>query len=103
CNDKNDANQAEQCARQAVSEGVAALVGGFTLYGNRIWPVIEQSNIPSIGDPVIAPQDYTSPLSFPVTPGGGLLAYSPALLAGRQCKRLALQTTPAGASSLPFY
>jgi hypothetical protein len=103
CNDKNDGNEAEKCARQAVSEGVAALVGGFTIFGNRIWPIIEQQQIPWIGDPVIAPQDYTSALSFPVTPGGGLLAFSPALLAGRTCKRIALQVTPSAASSTAFF
>src|SRR5436853_498421 len=74
-----------------------------TILGNRIWPFLDQAGIPWIGDPVIAPQDYTDKLSYPVTPGGGLLAFSTPALAGRTCKRIGLQDTPSAASSAAFF
>lgn len=99
CNDKGDGNEAEKCARQAVEAGATALVGGFTIFGNRVWPALEGPQIPWIGVPVIAAADYVSPLSFPVTPGGGLLSVAPPALAGRSCKRVGLQTTDIGLAS----
>ena len=54
CNDSADPNKAADCARQAVDEGVAALVGGFTANGDAIMPILEQAGIPWFGPPGIS-------------------------------------------------
>ena len=51
CNDSADPNKAADCARQAVDEGVAAMVGGFTANGDAIMPILEQAGIPWFGPP----------------------------------------------------
>jgi len=65
CNDKRDPNTAAACARQAVDDKVAAVVGSASQYGSSILPVLAQAKIASIGLPY-GPDDYTSPVSFPI-------------------------------------
>lgn len=49
CNDRNDPNVALGCARQAVEEDVAALVGGYTMFEAQVLPVLERAGIPWVG------------------------------------------------------
>jgi ABC-type branched-subunit amino acid transport system substrate-binding protein len=69
CNDKADPNQAAACARQAVDEGVAALVGGFTANGDAIMPVLEAAGIPWFAPPGISAAELSSEDSYPITSG----------------------------------
>jgi ABC-type branched-subunit amino acid transport system substrate-binding protein len=57
CNDKSDANQTVTCARQMVSDGVIAVVGGGPLNGQLTVPIFEAAKIPNIGvNAITAPQ-----------------------------------------------
>ena len=49
CNDQNDPNVAAQCGKQAVDEGVVALVGGLSLFDLNILPALQQAGIPWVG------------------------------------------------------
>jgi ABC-type branched-subunit amino acid transport system substrate-binding protein len=69
CNDSADPNKAADCARQAVDEGVAALVGGFTANGDAVMPILEQAGIPWFGPPGISSAELSSKDSYPLTSG----------------------------------
>lgn len=49
CNDENDPNAAVGCARRAVAERVAAIVGGYTMFEPQVVPVVERAGIPWVG------------------------------------------------------
>lgn len=69
CNEGADPNQAADCARQAVEEGVSAMVGGFTANGDTIMPILEDAGIPWIAPPVISAAELSSGYSYPIVPG----------------------------------
>jgi ABC-type branched-subunit amino acid transport system substrate-binding protein len=73
CNTREDENQAATCARDAVSEGVVAVVGSSTTKSNAVLPVLEQAGIASIPSFPITTEDYNSAVSFPIS--GGNLEY----------------------------
>ena len=70
CDDQMSANGATACGRQAVDEGVAAVVGAFTLFGDSIVPLLEAADIPYIGNVAISELESTSDISFPVMTAG---------------------------------
>jgi branched-chain amino acid transport system substrate-binding protein len=69
CNDQFQPNNAEQCAREAVSDHVLAVVGSTTVFGDNVNPILQAADIPNVGDGVVAPTDLTSPISFPLGAG----------------------------------
>jgi ABC-type branched-subunit amino acid transport system substrate-binding protein len=86
CNDFANPNQAQQCARRAVSEEVDALVGGLTLYGQNVWPILEAAKIPWISNIAVTPSDYQSPMSFPVNLTN-MAHFAMADLMGSECSK----------------
>jgi ABC-type branched-subunit amino acid transport system substrate-binding protein len=70
CNDSATATGAAQCAREAVSDHVVAVVGGQSVYGDSINPILQQAGIPNIGNSPIETSDFSSPISFPIDAGG---------------------------------
>lgn len=50
CDDQNNPNTATQCARQAIQEKVAAIVGGLSGSDLKILPYLQQAHIPWVGD-----------------------------------------------------
>jgi Periplasmic binding protein len=68
CNTKLDPNVSVQCARQAASENVAAVVGSLVFFP-QVYPLLEQAGIPFIGGLGITPEELEAKISFPV--GGG--------------------------------
>ena len=67
CDDHDNPSGAEQCARQAVSDGVVAVVGwGSISGGSRILPVLSKANIPWIGEEQFSNAENTSPDSYPI-------------------------------------
>ncbi|MDI3386466.1 ABC transporter substrate-binding protein [Streptomyces sp. B-S-A8] len=90
CNDHNDSVGAANCARRAVRENVAAVVGSYSQHGQAFLSPLEAAGIPYIGGYGLTEEEFVSPMSFPVN--GGVVA----LLAGngRQlaevCERVAL-------------
>lgn len=69
CNDGNDPNTAAGCARQAVDDGVAAVVGGFSTNGTAIVPILEKAGIPLLAGPSLAAEELSSKASFPLIAG----------------------------------
>jgi ABC-type branched-subunit amino acid transport system substrate-binding protein len=65
-----------QCARDAVRDKVAAVVGRTDIFAPQTTPILEKGKIPDIGlIPTGSPTDITSPISFPLH-GGNSGAYS---------------------------
>ncbi|WP_406138955.1 ABC transporter substrate-binding protein [Streptomyces sp. NBC_01089] len=90
CNDHNDPVGAGACAQRAVKEGVAAVVGSYSVYGQSFMPTLEAAGIPYIGGYGVSSEEFRSALSYPVNGGqASLLAGSGRLLA-RDCERIAL-------------
>ena len=94
CNDQNNPNDAAQCAREAIKDKVAALVGGLEDYDRLIEPLIVQAGIPWVG--LITPDDYTSSNLF-LFGGEGVDAFAAASMALAQqgCKHIAVVVTAA--------
>ncbi len=69
CNDEADPNKAADCARQAVDEGVAAMIGGFTANGDAVMPILEAAGIPWFAPPGISAAELSSEDSYPITSG----------------------------------
>jgi ABC-type branched-subunit amino acid transport system substrate-binding protein len=70
CNDQADANKSVACARQAVQEKVAAVVGQVSLFDAQTLPLLESAGIPSIGLTTPGNEvDVTSKASFPFSAG----------------------------------
>lgn len=62
CNDQNNPNLDAQCAQQAVSDHVVAVVGSFALAdGSSIAPVLQQAGIANIGPSALSTADFTNP------------------------------------------
>lgn len=70
CNSQSDPNQALACARKAVSEKVAAVVGHTDTFSTQTLPVLEASKIPAIGlEPRGNPIELRSASSYPFDGG----------------------------------
>ncbi|MFF7275013.1 ABC transporter substrate-binding protein [Streptomyces griseorubiginosus] len=69
CNEKNDPDEAEKCAQQAVADKVVAVVGSYSLAGDRYMPILQKAGIPYIGGTGVSAAEFSNPLSFPVNGG----------------------------------
>lgn len=104
CNTRGEANQAMSCAREAVADGVSAVVGSVDIFTTQSLPILEEAGIPNIGSVPISEIDYKSPVSFPLHSGNyGAFAAAPALFkaAGKErmvTVRLDLEATAAQAN-----
>ncbi|GGS04894.1 lipoprotein [Streptomyces aureoverticillatus] len=76
CNERNDPVGAGNCAREAVKQGVAAVVGSYSQHGRAFMAPLESAGIPYIGGYGLTDEEFSSPLSYPVNGG------QPALIAG---------------------
>ncbi|MFF4581450.1 ABC transporter substrate-binding protein [Streptomyces sp. NPDC001373] len=76
CNEKNTATGAADCAREAITKKVVAVVGSYSQYGRAFMAPLEAEGIPFIGGYGVSPEEFQSTLSYPVNGG------QPALLAG---------------------
>ncbi len=79
CDDRGDPTQATACSRQAVKDGVVAVVGSFTFFGDAAVPVLEKADTAWFG--ICCSQsaaELTSKVVFPfavtLTFGAGLVA-----------------------------
>src|SRR5216684_4362526 len=67
CDDHDNPSGAQQCARQAVSDRVVAVVGwGSISGGSNILQVLSKANIPWIGEEQFSTAENTSPDSYPI-------------------------------------
>ncbi|MFF1694736.1 ABC transporter substrate-binding protein [Streptomyces sp. NPDC058257] len=90
CNDHNDPVGAADCARKAVDEEVAAVVGSYSQHGQSFLSPLQVAGIPYIGGYGVTDEEFSSPLSYPVNGGEpALMAGNGKQLAGR-CQRVSL-------------
>jgi ABC-type branched-subunit amino acid transport system substrate-binding protein len=67
CDDHDNPTGAQQCARQAVSDRVVAVVGwGSISGGSNILQVLSKAKIPWIGEEQFGTAENTSPDSYPI-------------------------------------
>jgi ABC-type branched-subunit amino acid transport system substrate-binding protein len=64
CDDKFSPNDAGQCAREAVSQKVLALVGTYGSWGDIMGPIAAAAGIPSVGNNTNGSWESTNPMSF---------------------------------------
>lgn len=70
CDDENDVNQGEACARKMVSEGVVVMAGGYGNYGAQELPILNTRHIPEFGEEVQSSSlEYNAPTEFDLDPG----------------------------------
>ena len=86
CNDNFDPNEASSCAREAIDEGVVAVVGGTTPNAGAVMPLLEEAGIAWLaGSGTAGPIELESPASYPLhagAPGMGIGAGSRAVTLG---------------------
>jgi ABC-type branched-subunit amino acid transport system substrate-binding protein len=70
CDDQNDPNQAEFCARQLVTDGVIATAGNITGFSMVEAPILDEAGIPQVGGVALNQEDLTLPTAFPLDGGG---------------------------------
>ncbi len=80
CDAGNDPNQAAECGRQAVAEGVVAVVSALSTNAGEYLPILAENKIPAVGNVPAAAADFISEASFPIY--GGLPSASAGLAAG---------------------
>jgi branched-chain amino acid transport system substrate-binding protein len=69
CSDELNTDTARQCARDAVEQGVVAIVGLQTTNEVTILPILEAAGIPAVGVYPFTDVALTSPVSFPDVSG----------------------------------
>ncbi len=77
CDLKNDPNAARDCGSQAVDAGVTAVVSPVSANAGEYMPLLEQAQIPVVGNVPASAADFTSPASFPLY--GGIVTASAGL------------------------
>lgn len=89
CNDKFDPNVSLQCARQAVSEKVVAVLPGYVTYPGQIIPTLQAAGIPYLYGTVAADIEGTSPIAYPLDAGSAGQYFSLGLeLTKEGCKKV---------------
>jgi ABC-type branched-subunit amino acid transport system substrate-binding protein len=104
CNDQASPNQGATCAQQAVSNHVAAVIGGVQLGSTGVVPVLQHAGIPELSYPLL-PAEFKSPISWPIV--SGVPAQNIGLgeaMAKQGCKKVVAmaQDTPSATGSVPF-
>ncbi|MCP9944229.1 ABC transporter substrate-binding protein [Streptomyces somaliensis] len=90
CNEGNTATGAATCARKAVKEGVAAVVGSYSQHGRAFMATLEAANIPYIGGYGLSDEEFTSYLSYPVNGGQVALLAGNGVQLAASCERVSL-------------
>jgi ABC-type branched-subunit amino acid transport system substrate-binding protein len=69
CDDRNDPNLAQACARQLVAHGVVATAGDVSELTMVEGPILNEAGIPRVGNFPLNPEDSTLPNAFPLEGG----------------------------------
>ncbi|MBT2471186.1 ABC transporter substrate-binding protein [Streptomyces sp. ISL-66] len=90
CNEHNTAGGAADCARKAIAEKAVAVVGSYSQHGRAFMAPLEAEGIPFIGGYGVSPEEFQSPLSYPVNGGQPVLLAGAGHQLGRACSKVAL-------------
>jgi len=100
CDTGLNPNDTEQCARDAIDQGVVASVGFNGTTGTNLLPILEGAGIPAIGSVPVSPAEVTSPVSFPLTSGvPGAFEALPIALGEKGATKQSLVLTDLGAAT----
>lgn len=69
CDDRNDPNVAQSCARQLVADHVIATAANISEFSMVEAPILDAAGIPEIASEAINPEDSTLPTEFPIDGG----------------------------------
>ncbi|MCH0542886.1 ABC transporter substrate-binding protein [Streptomyces sp. MUM 203J] len=90
CNEGNSASGAATCARRAVKEGAAAVVGSYSQHGRTFMAILEAANIPYIGGYGLSDEEFSSHLSYPVNGGQVALLAGNGMQLANSCEQVSL-------------
>ncbi|MCX4823867.1 ABC transporter substrate-binding protein [Streptomyces sp. NBC_01142] len=90
CNEDNTSTGASTCARRAVKEDVAAVVGSYSQHGDAFMAPLEAAGIPFIGGYGISEEEFTSYLSYPVNGGQAALLAGNGRQLADACEKVSL-------------
>ncbi|MFI1825198.1 ABC transporter substrate-binding protein [Streptomyces sp. NPDC020412] len=90
CNEKNTAEGASQCARQAVEEDVVAVVGSYSQHGRAFTAPLQVAGIPFVGGFGASEEEFTNFLSYPVNGGPAALFAGQGRQLADTCRRVAI-------------
>ncbi|MGW0563058.1 ABC transporter substrate-binding protein [Streptomyces sp. NPDC003016] len=90
CNEHNTTVGASQCAKQAVRQGVIAVVGSYSQHGRAFMAPLETAGIPYLGGYGASDKEFNSPLSYPVNGGQAALLAGNGRQLARDCDRVSL-------------
>ncbi|MFD5636542.1 ABC transporter substrate-binding protein [Streptomyces sp. NPDC127077] len=90
CNDHNDSVAAAHCAERAVDEDVVAVVGSYSQHSRAFLAPLESAGIPYIGGFGVTDDEFTSPVSYPVNGGQGVLLAGLGEQLGKNCGPVSL-------------
>ncbi|MFS0697870.1 ABC transporter substrate-binding protein [Streptomyces nitrosporeus] len=90
CNEKDTSAGAYACARRAVDEDVAAVVGSYSRHGRSFLAPLEAAGIPYIGGYGASTDEFTSYLSYPVNGGQSALVAGNGRQLADGCARVSL-------------
>lgn len=69
CDDRNDPNQAQACARRMVSQHVIASAASISGLSMVEGPILDEAGIPQVMGEALNPEDFTLPTAFPLDGG----------------------------------
>ena len=98
CDEMGDPNQLATCGRKAVADKDVAIIGSFTITGDRIVPILENAKISWFGICCpVAPRELSSPITYSFGPGpAGIAGFGPKVAQlGCKTPSLMLVETPA--------
>ncbi|MFJ6634471.1 ABC transporter substrate-binding protein [Streptomyces sp. NPDC091376] len=90
CNERNTTAGAAACARRAVKEEVAAVVGSYSQNGRAFMAPLEAAGIPYIGGYGVSEEEFTSYLSYPVNGGQAALLAGNGRQLAAGCRKVSL-------------
>jgi ABC-type branched-subunit amino acid transport system substrate-binding protein len=103
CDEQGDPNQLATCGRKAVSDGAIAVVGSYTLNGDRIVPILEDADTSWFGICCgVSPAEINSPVTFNFGSGIASTAAYAMKAADMGCKKPAMLVADVPTKNLAF-
>jgi ABC-type branched-subunit amino acid transport system substrate-binding protein len=106
CDEMGDPNQLATCGRKAIADDVVAVIGSFTLTGDRITPILSQGRTAWFGIPLaVSPAERNSDVTFEFGPGNVVSVGEALKLVDLGCKKIGLVTldTPSKNLGIQLY
>jgi ABC-type branched-subunit amino acid transport system substrate-binding protein len=93
CDEMGDPNTLATCGRKAIADGVVAVVGSFTLTGDRITPILDAGKTAWFGiSSSVSPAERNSPVTFEFGPGQAVQVAQALDAVDRGCKKIGYLT-----------